>query len=143
MQSYTCQKAKYGARVVADGRDTGIIIGSASTASTSLVMRDIAREMTTSGSTFGACYRHWLDKYMDLRDAGIFPSMASVTVKSRQTVTSMLFLAAHLMMKDLPLWAFRCSSCQDKDGRWRVITAYGIWLGFLKRLASGEFTNPL
>lgn len=67
--------------MVADGPFTGVIMFTASTASTALIMRDIAREMTTSGSRFAACYRHWLNKYVDTWDAGVSSSVECVTVK--------------------------------------------------------------
>lgn len=62
--------------------------------------------------------------------------------KSRQTVTSIFFLVLRLMCKEPPLWAFPCTDCQDKDGRFRVLTADGIWMGFLTRLASGQYQHP-
>lgn len=141
LESYVCSAKNCGARVFPDGQDEGVVILSASTAATAVIMRDIAREMCTSGSTFGACYRHWNNKYVDLRDSGLYPGMADVKGRSRQTVTCLFFLTVNLMTMDPPLWAFTCSVCQDKDGRWRIITADGIWLGYLKRLASGQFKN--
>lgn len=79
---------------------------------------------------------------MDLRDSGAYPSMVSAKKRSRQTVTRIVFLALRLMCKEPPLWAFRCDFCQDKDGRYPVVMADGIWLGYLKRLASGSLVQP-
>ncbi|KAK1859203.1 hypothetical protein I4F81_001800 [Pyropia yezoensis] len=141
LESYVCAGKGCETRVFPDGRDTGLVIWSASTAATAVVMRDMAREMCTSGSTFGACYRHWKNKYVDLRDSGFYSGMAKVPGRSRQTGACLFFHSVNLMTMEPPLWAFSCSTCQDKDGRWRIITADGIWLGYLKRLASGQFKN--
>lgn len=68
--------------------------------------------------------------------------MVSEKQRSRQTVKSIFFLALRLMCKEPPLCAFRCGFCQDKDGRYRVVTADGIWLGYPKRLESGSLVQP-
>lgn len=141
LEWYVCTGKGCETRVFPGGRDKGVVIWSASTAATAVVMRDIAREMCTSGSTFGACYRHWNNKYVDLRDSGLYPGMANVKGRSRQTITCLFFHAVNLMTMEPPQWAFTCPACQDKDGRWRIITADGIWLGYLKRLATGQFKN--
>lgn len=62
--------------------------------------------------------------------------------RSRQTVASMLFLAVRVMCKEPPLCAFRCPTCKDKARRFRFLTADGSWLGYLKRLSSGEYEHP-
>lgn len=67
--------------------------------------------------------------------------MIAVKAKFRQIVTSLFFLSVELMTLDPPLWAFRCSRCQDKDGRWRTFTADGILLDYLKRLPAEKLTN--
>lgn len=128
-------------RVFPDGRDVGVLIWTASTAVTAVPMRNIAREMSTSGFTFGACYRLWNTMYVHLSECGLYPGMTDVLGRSRQTITSLLFLTVNLMTKDPPLWAFKRAFCQDKDGRRRTMTADGIWLGFVKRLASGQATS--
>lgn len=46
------------------------------------------------------------------------------------------------MTKEPPLWAFKCGTYQDEDGRFRMVTADGIWLGYLKRLASARYASP-
>lgn len=142
IESFWCSTAACKTRIYADGRDIGLVIWSSSTAATAVILRDIGREMTTSGSTFGACFRHWHNKYVDLRDSGSHPEMEEASTRSRQTITPLFYWAVYLMTRDPPVWAFRCSSCQDKNGRYRVVTADGIWLGYLKRLSTGLYTNP-
>lgn len=129
-------------QVYPGGRQQSVVILSCTTAASATVLRDMERDMYTSGSTFGGCHRRWSNKYADLWDSDAFPAMKVVKTKSRQTVTSHLFMDMRLMCKEPPLWAFRCSSCQEKDGRFRVMTAHGIWLGFLMRLAFGKYTDP-
>lgn len=142
IESFWCSSAGCTTRIYADGRDIGLVIWSSSTAATAVILRDIGREMTTSGSTFGAGFRHWHNKYVDLRDSGRHPEMEEASTRSRQTITSLFYWAVYLMTRDPPVWAFRCSACQDKDGRYRVVTADGIWLGYLKLLSTGLYTNP-
>lgn len=129
-------------RVFPVGRSEVLVLWTSSTAATAVILRDMAGEMTTSGSKFNACYRHWNNKYVDLRDSGVFPAMADLKVRSRKTIAAVLFWGLQLMTKDPTVWAFPCSTCQEKDRRYRVVTADGIWLGYLKRLASGLHTNP-
>jgi len=142
LQSWTCQNKECNSRVFPDGREAGIVLLSSSTAATSKIMRDMATAMTTSGSTFGACHKRWHADYAETRDSGRYPSMAKIPTRSRQTITTLFWWTLHLMTKDPPLWAFKCGTCQDKDGRFRVLTADGIWMGYLKRLASGRYINP-
>lgn len=124
-----CSTKSCSRQIYPDGQAEGIVLLSSSTAATAIIMRDMAREVTTGGSTFNACYRRWYNKFADLRDLGVFPAMMNVKAKSRKTITPLFFLSLRLMCKDPPLWAFRCSSCEDKDGRFRVVTADGIWMG--------------
>jgi len=142
LQSFMCTNAECHMRVFPDGRDAGVVLLSSSTAATVTIMRDIAHAMTTGGSTFGSCYKQWHSNYASVRDSGRYPCMATVPTRSRQTMTTLFWWTLHLMTKSPPLWAFKCGSCQDKDGRFRVLTADGIWLGYLKRLASGRYVNP-
>lgn len=142
LHSFYCSGKECCRRIYPDGRDNCVVILSSSSASTAVLLRDMAREVTTGGSTFGACFRRWHNKYLDLRDSGTYPAMMSISPKSRQTVSSMFFLGLRLMCRDPPLWAFRCSDCQDEEGRFRVVTADGIWMGFLTRLASGQYQHP-
>lgn len=142
VESFFCDSPACARRIYPDGRSVGIVILSTSTASTVAVMRDMAREVPTSGSTFGACYRRWFNAFMDLCDSDLYPKMKTVSTRSRQTVSSVFFLALRLMCKEPPLWAFKCTTCQDKSGRFRVITADGIWAGYLNRLASERDVVP-
>lgn len=147
IESFWCNNKDCEIRVFPNGKEAGVVIWSSITAATAVVMRDFAREMTTNGTPLNSCYPTCFNRYVDVRDSGAFPAMAETKGKTRQTVTSMFFftmqlIMSTLMVKDPPIWTFRCSDRQDKDGRFRVITADGIWLGFLTRLASGQYTNP-
>lgn len=142
MESFFCDGKDCQRWIFPDGRAQGLVILSCITASTAAIMRDMASEMVSSGSPFKACFKRWTNQFMDRRDSGAYPKMLPVKMRSRKTVTSMFFLTLELMTKEPPLWAFRCSTCQDKNGRFRIVTADGIWLGYLKRLASGSHTTP-
>ena len=142
MESFYCNDKDCQGWIFPDGRDAGIVIQSCTTASTLVLMRDMAMEMAVSGSTFRSCYIHWTARYLDRRDSGAYPEMMPVKMRSRKTITTMFFLTLQLMTKEPPIWAFKCSACQDKDGRFRIVTADGIWLGYLKRLASRRYVVP-
>lgn len=66
LDSFKCTNGNCLRRAYADGRDLGVVIWSASTAATAVILRGNAREVTTSGSTFAACYRHWKNKCVDV-----------------------------------------------------------------------------
>eukprot|EP00170_Pyropia_yezoensis_P004892 contig_19949_g4906 len=142
LESFFCDSKDCERWVFPDGRAEGLVILSCTTAATALIMRDMASEMVSSESPFKACFKHWANKFMDRRDSGVYPKMRPVTMRCRKTITSLFFFTLELMTKESPLWAFRCDKCQDKDGRFRVVTADGIWLGYLKRLASARYTSP-
>lgn len=54
--SFFCAGKRCQKRVYPDGRDVGVVLLSCTTASTAVLMRDIAGEMTTSGSTVGRAF---------------------------------------------------------------------------------------
>eukprot|EP00170_Pyropia_yezoensis_P002059 contig_8762_g2063 len=142
MESFFCSSDECQRWVFPDGRAEGLVILSCSTALMALIMRDMASEMVLSGSPFKACLKHWNNQFMDRRDSGAFPKMLPVKLKSRKTITALFFLTLELMTKEPPLWAFKCGTCQDEDGRFRIVMADGIWLGYLKRLASARYASP-
>jgi len=79
---------------------------------------------------------------MDRRDSNAYPEMLPVKMRSKKTITALFFLTVQLMTKDPPIWAFKCGTCQDKVGQFRIVTADGIGLGYLKRLASRRYVVP-
>lgn len=79
---------------------------------------------------------------MDLRDSGMYPAMVAVKKTSRKTASHQFFHELSLMGNDSPIWPFRCSTWQDKDGRYRVVEVDCVWLGYLKRLAAGAYVHP-
>jgi len=103
MQSFYCDDEDCQRWIFPDDRDAGLVILSCTTASTLVIMRDMAREMAASGCTFRSCYVHWVGKFLDRRDSGAFPDMSSVKMRSRKTIASMFFLTLQLMIKKPPL----------------------------------------
>lgn len=91
MESFFCSSDECQRWVFPEGRAEGLVILSCSTASTALIMRDMASEMVLSGSPFKACLKHWNNQFMDRRDSGAFPKMLPVKLKSRKTITSLFF----------------------------------------------------
>lgn len=142
LESFFCDGKECERWVFPDGRAEGLVILSCTTAATVLIMRDMASEMVSSESPFKAGFKHWTNQFMDRRDSGAYPKMRPVAMRCRKTITSLFFWTLELMTKEPPPWAFRCGKCQDKDGRFRIVTADGIWLGYLKRLASARYTSP-
>lgn len=140
--SFFCADTGCRKRIDTEGREEGVVFLSCSTAATADIMREIAREMTTSGSTFGACFKHWTNTFMDLRDSAMYPAMVAVRKTSCKTASHLFFHELSLMCKDPPVWAFRCCTCQDKEGRFRVVAVDCIWLGYLKRFAAGAYVHP-
>ena len=140
--SFYCNGTACQRWIFPDGRAAGVILLSATTAGTAVLLRDMARHMCRSGCTLGSCIKRWQDDWMDRRDSEVVPAVKGRKERSRVTITSLFWLAVRLMVKEPPKWAFSCSNCQDKDGRWRIVTADGIWLGFLKRLAKMGYVSP-
>lgn len=59
---------------------------------------------------------------------------------SRRTVSHLLSVGQRLMGMHLQRWFFHCKGYRD-DGRFRVVTADGIWLGYLRRLITNFYEN--
>lgn len=95
--SFYCSTKGCCVRIYPDGRAAGIIILSSSSATTLIIMRDMAREVTTCWSIVGACYRRWHNRYANLRDSGAYPAMKNVKPKTRQTITRLFFLSLRLV----------------------------------------------
>jgi len=91
------------------------------------------------GTTFASSFEAWRRAYLDRRDAG---KAKDCRIRAKKTVTEVVNAALRLMTDQPPLWSFSCSSFQDSGGRFRVVMADGIWLGFLRRLANKLYKSP-
>jgi len=60
MQYFYCDDEDCQRWIFPNGRDAGLVILSCTTASTLVIMRDMAREMAATGCTFRSCYVHWV-----------------------------------------------------------------------------------
>lgn len=139
LEAYLCPSTKCGEWVSADGGEQGVVIYTAFTAATSVLMRQWAFALVLDGTTYASSYETWRRSYLDRRDAG---KASACHIRAKQTINKVFNAAVRLMTDNPPQWAFTCGTCQDEDGRFRVVTADGIWLGFLRRLASKPFSNP-
>jgi len=128
-----CPYDTCGEWVSADGCAQGVVIYAPRTAASAVLMCQwafaLALDSTMHASSIEA--RRW--SYFDRRDAG---TATTCRIRARQTINRVFNAAVRLMTEDPPIWCFSCSTCKDADGRFRVVTAEGIWLGFLRRLAS-------
>lgn len=139
LEAYLCLSDQCGQWVSADGRDQGIVIYTSCTAASAVLMRQWAFALILDGTTYASSYESWRRLYLDRRDAG---NAAACHIRGKQTTNKVFHAAVRLMTDDPPMWCFSCPTCQDSDGRFRVVTADGIWLGFLRRLASKMYKNP-
>jgi len=125
--------------VSADGSEIGIIIYTPCTAASAVLMRRWAFALVLAGTTLAASFGQWRRCYLDRRDAG---KAVACRIRGKQTINKVFNAAVRLMTDDPPIWCFSCSTCQDSDGRFRVVTDDGIWLGVLRRLASKLYVSP-
>lgn len=138
LKAYICSTQKCG-WVSVDGREYGIVIYTSCTAASAVLMRQWALGLVLSGITFASSFEAWRRQYLDRRDAG---TAAACRMRGKKTINKVFNAAVRLLTDDPPEWCFTCPTCQDPDGRWRVVTADGIWLGFLRRLASKLYASP-
>lgn len=137
--AYLCPADNCGEWVSADGAKEGVVIYTQCTAASAVLMRQWAFALVLDGATYASSFDSWRRLYLDRRDAG---KASASRLRGRQTINKVFNAAVRLMSDDPPLWTFKCSACQDKDGRFRVVTADGIWLGFLRRLATKLYNSP-
>lgn len=139
IEAYLCPSDKCGEWVSADGVDQGLVIYTACTAASAVLMRAWAFALVLAGTTYASSFEAWRRSYLDRRDAG---TAKACRIRAKKTVNKVFNAAVRLMTDDPPVWCFSCVACQDSDGRFRAVTADGIWLGFLRRLASQLYVNP-
>ena len=139
LDAYLCPSDTCGEWVSADGCAQGVVIYTPCTAASAVLMRQWAFALALDGTTYASSFEAWRRSYLDRRDTGTATTCRN---RTRQTINKVFNAAVRLMTEDPPIWCFSCSNCQDADGRFRVVTADGIWLGFLRRLASKLYSNP-
>ena len=139
VEAFVCQSESCGEYVSADGVEVGVIIYTPCTAASAVLMRKWAFAMVLDGTTYASSFESWRRAYLDSRDAG---TAKACCIRGKQTVNKVFNAAVRLMTDAPPVWCFSCKTCQDTDGRFRVVTADGIWLGLLRRLASKLYANP-
>lgn len=134
LDGYVCgQCSKW---VCADGREQGIIILTSCTAASASLVRHFCHEVAVEGDAFAKTFKSWWVKAVGRSRAGVFPVLS--LSRSRRTVSKLMAAGLRLMSIDPPAWTFDCDTC-CADGRFRVITADGIWLGYLRRIVSNYY----
>jgi len=134
VDGYKCNNCKVW--VCADGREEGVVILSPTTAATASLVRHFCQEVAVEGDPFTKLFRSWWVLAKGRSAAGV---MRSVTAsRSRRTVSRLMSTGLALMNKAPPDWPFDCSACCDGE-RFRVVTADGIWVGYLKRLVANYY----
>lgn len=136
LQFYTCSKSTCRVWVAAEGRADGLVILSSCTAASISLVRHFCQEVAVEGDAFAKVFRAWWVKARGRSRAGIFSRMSQS--RGRRTVSRLQSVGLRLMGMDLPDWSLNCDNCCN-DGRYRVVTADGIWLGFLRRLVTSYF----
>ena len=124
--------------VCADGREHGVVILSTCKAASVSLVRHFCQEVAVEGDAFAKTFKSWWVKAVGRSSAGVFPRLS--VSRSRRTVSRLLSAGLRLMSADPPKWSFECDQC-CVDGRFRVITADGISLGYLRRLVSNYYEH--
>jgi len=138
LDAYTCTNDECGTWVCAEGRNEGLVILSPCTAASSMLVRHFAAQVAVEGNPFSQTFRTWWIAAEQRRRAGVWSSVTAN--RGRRTVSRLLSVGLRLMGIDVPDWPFFCSTCCDGD-QIDVVTADGIWLGYLRRLLFGFFTT--
>ena len=131
LDAYTCSNKECGKWVCAEGRKEGLVILSPCTAASVTLVRHFASQVAVEGNPFSQTFRTWWTSALERRRAGVWSS--ATPGRGRRTVSRLLSVGLRLMGKDAPFWPFFCDTCCDGD-EIDVVTADGIWLGYLRRL---------
>lgn len=120
----------------AEGHSEGLVILNSCTAASISLVRHFCHEVAAERDAFAKVFRSWWIKARGRSLAGIFARMSQS--RSRRTVSRVLSVGLRLMRSDIPDWSFNCEECCDK-GRYKVVTADGIWLCYLRRLVTNYY----
>jgi len=138
LMAYTCSNKDCNAWVTAEGREESIIIYSPATAASVSVVRHFCHEVSVEGDTFSKVFRTWWKLACGRSRARVVTP--SLTLRSQRTVARLMSTGMRLTAEHPPQWPFDCRECV-KDGRIRVVSADGIWLGHLQRRAVTAFED--
>jgi len=138
LDAYNCSNSECGAWVCAEGRKEGLVILSPGTAASVMLVRHFASQVAMEGNPFSQTFRTWWIAAQQRRRAGVWSS--TTPGRGRRTVSRLLSAGLRLMGKNAPDWPFFCGTCCDGDVI-DVVTADGIWLGYLRRLLVAYYTT--
>lgn len=136
LMGYTCTNQECNAWVSAEGREKCVVISSPSTAASVSLVRHFCHEVAAEGDTFSKVFRTWWRLACGRLRAGLI--LPSMSLRSQRTASRLMSTGMRLTAEAPPLWPFDCGQC-GKDGRIRVVSADGIWLGHLQRRAAAKF----
>lgn len=136
LDAYTCTNQACGKWVCSEGRESGLVILSPCTAASVSVVRHFASQVAVEGNPFNQVFRTWWSAALGRQRAGVWSP--STPIRSRRTVARLLSAGLRLLGKDVPAWPFFCGPCCDGDAI-NVVTADGIWLGYMRRLAGAAY----
>ena len=136
LDAYNCSNKDCGMWVCAEGRKEGLVILSPGTAASVMLVRHFASQVAVEGNPFAQIFRTWWIAAQQRRRASVWSS--TTPGRGRRTVARLLSAGLRLMGMDVPDWPFFCGLCCDGDNI-DVITADGIWLGYLRRMLAAHF----
>jgi len=138
MDAYNCSNDDCGMWVCAEGRKEGLVILSPGTAASVMLVRHFASQVAVEGNPFFQTFRTWWVATQQRRRAGVWST--TTAGRGRRTVARLMSVGLRLMGIDVPDWPFFCVTCCDGDAI-DVVTADGIWLGYLRRLLAAHYTT--
>ena len=116
--------------------EEGIVIMLPATAATASLVRHFCQDVSVESDPFTKVFRSWWILAKGWSAAGVPRSVTAS--RSRRTVSWLMSSGLALMGKDPPDWPLDCGDCCDGK-RFRVVTADGIWVGYLKRLVTNYY----
>lgn len=138
LDAYTCSSDDCGSWVCAEGRAEGLVVLSPSTVASVTLVRHFASQVVVEGNPFSQVFLMWWIAAQHRRRAGVWSSAAPG--RGRRSVSRLLSVGLRLMGKDTPDWTIFFSTCCDGDDI-EVVTADGIWLGYLRRLLATQYVT--
>jgi len=138
LDAYNCSCEDCGMWVCAQGLNERLVILSPGTAASVMLVRHFASQVAVEGSPFSQTFRTWWLSAQQRRRASVRSSTASG--RGRPTVALPLSVGLRLMGMEVPAWPFLCSTCCNGD-QIDLVSADGIWLGYLRRLLAPRYTT--
>ncbi|KAK1858017.1 hypothetical protein I4F81_000631 [Pyropia yezoensis] len=134
LEAYLCPSTKCGEWVSADGGEQGVVIYTACTAATSVLMRQWAFALVLDGTTYASSSETWRRSYLDRRDAG---KASACHIRAKQTINK-VFNAAFEKSKLESLYALLDSVWELK--RSAIELARGI-VKRIRHVLTNEIAN--